>query len=191
MMLDVKIDQDHNYIVNCPGGKQTLPSVTTILNDVLPQFPVDEWYLERGRAIHKCAQLIAQKKTFRYDPKIDLYVKGIYKFFEEVKPEISDTEVVTYSLVYRYGGTIDAIGTIGKRKVLIDYKTNNVDYGLTMLQLAAYSIAIKEQTGVDVTWGLGIAIRDTNYDLTKITNLKYYKHKFLACRSVYNLRTHK
>lgn len=58
---------------------------------------------------------------------------------ENFKVEIHSQEVLLVSESYKYGGTPDAIGTIGGQTVLLDWKTSNGVYTDYLIQLAAYA----------------------------------------------------
>lgn len=60
----------------------------------------------------------------------------------DIEPEAAEVPLVNLS--YRYGGTLDLMGRIGKRdniRALIDLKTGNNVYESTALQLCAYNNA--------------------------------------------------
>ena len=59
------------------------------------------------------------------------------------KLEIIETECQLVSEEYRFGGTPDAIGRIGNRIVLLDWKTSNSVYQDYLIQLAAYKHLIE------------------------------------------------
>ena len=60
-------DATHEYRI----GGRFVPSVTQVLGDLLPCFQAGEWYLERGRAVHACAAMIAKGIAFDHDEQID------------------------------------------------------------------------------------------------------------------------
>jgi hypothetical protein len=57
---------------------------------------------------------------------------------ETTKLELTATEVPLVSEAFRFGGTIDAIGRVGGRVVLPDWKTSARIYSDYLLQVAAY-----------------------------------------------------
>lgn len=64
---------------------------------------------------------------------------------EQSKIEIIATEKSYVSEIYKFGGTIDAIGRDARgRVVLMDYKTSNSVYSDYLIQLAAYQILLEE-----------------------------------------------
>ena len=180
--MEIKFDEaSHTYTV---GGSK-YPSVTQIINDIIPyQYPIADWYLQRGHAVHACAAMIANGVEFDYDGRIAGQVAAIYKFFKEVNPEVLYSEKMVYSKVYRFAGRYDLIAKIQDRFVFVDYKAS-IDIERIGLQLGGYSIA----TLPIVTHGVGVAIKeDGNYSMTKIIDLKNYRREFLAMRAVYGIR---
>ncbi len=178
--MSLEFDQStHTYKLD--GVK--IPSVTEILNELVPiQYKAGDWYLQRGRAVHACAAMIARGELFNYDDRIAGQVKAIQKFFDEVKPEILQVEHKVYSKTYRYAGTNDLLCKIGYFKVLVDYK-GAVDIIRTSLQLAGYSI------GTDIQYGIGIEIKENgSYIMTHKIKLKAWERVFLALRTTYQIR---
>lgn len=64
---------------------------------------------------------------------------GAYlKWAENFKVAITAQEIQLVSERYRYGGTPDAVGTVGNELCLLDWKTSNSVYSDYLIQLAAY-----------------------------------------------------
>lgn len=61
--------------------------------------------------------------------------------------QVEESERRIYSCQNRYSGTLDAIGTLNGRVVLIDWKTGKSVYPEFRLQTAAYVKAYEEETG--------------------------------------------
>ena len=169
----------HTYTIN--GRK--VPSVTQVLNDLLPCWKASEWYLQRGTAVHACAALIATGQDFEHDPAIDGQVWALRKFFAEVKPVVLSVEKQVYSERYQYAGTLDLLAEINGKRVVVDFKAS--ESAALPYQLAAYSIA--EMT--DPQKGCGVIIKeDGSYSMTKVFNLRPYQRGFLALLGAYNIR---
>lgn len=60
------------------------------------------------------------------------------RFLDQHQPVYEATEASVYNRTQRYAGTLDAIATIGGRRVLLDLKTGKGVYPEVGLQLAAY-----------------------------------------------------
>ena len=119
-----------------------VPSVTEIIQEMLGGwFPNDQWYLDRGTAVHACMEMICTNKDFSYAPELEGYVQAGRNFMQDVMPEILDTETEVKSVVYQYGGRYDARLKLNGRVCLVDWKTNAFDLERVTLQLAGYAIA--------------------------------------------------
>ena len=120
-----------------------VPSVTQVLADVVPGWRASDWCLQRGRAVHACAAMIARGHEFTNDPQIDGQVAACRRFFAEIRPTVALVETPVASDLYRYAGTLDLLvewpGNRGL--VLVDFKstlTPAVPY-----QLAGYCEALR------------------------------------------------
>ena len=184
-MTNLKFDpKTHTYSLN----NNIIPSVTQVMEDLLPSFKVHEWYLKRGSAVHQCAALIAQGKKFKNDPRIDGQVVALYKFFNEVNPQPVSIETPVYSERYQYAGTLDLLMPLGDNWAIIDYK-GTVDKERTAIQIAGYGLALDEMCGTKHKYGYGVQINDDGtYSMTERIRLETYKHKFLSLLNVYKLR---
>ena len=161
---------------------QGIPSVTEIIGELLPQWQADEWYLERGTAVHACCALIAQGKSFTNDPAIDGQVKAARTWFRDFKPVVLEWESRYTSERYQYGGTMDLVCKLKGQRVIVDFKaslTETVPY-----QLGGYA----ELVG-DVNLGLGVELKETGeYKVSGFYGLRTYRRAFLALRTVYGIR---
>jgi hypothetical protein len=175
----------HTYTID----GNLVPSVTTVLRDVLPGWQASEWHMQRGSAVHACAQMIANGVDFDHDEQIAGHVKAIRQFFIQVSPKVCEVELQVYSKRHGYAGTLDLTAFIGAGKQchVIDYKatlTDQVPY-----QAAAYAIAYEEETGAVINRGLGVEIRaNGTYQLSKVYDLKTYKQGWLALLTTYRIR---
>ena len=171
----------HTYAID----GRTVPSVTQVLNDLIPGFKAGEWYLNRGQAVHACAALIAQGVAFDHDPAIDGQVRAVRRFFAEVKPTVIAVERQIYSERYQYAGTLDLLADINGKWLVIDYKAS--ESAALPYQLAAYSIALPPHR--QTRHGCGVIItEDGSYKMTKFYDLRLYQQGFLALLTAYNIR---
>jgi hypothetical protein len=171
----------HTYAIE--GRK--VPSVTQVLNDLIPGFKAGEWYLNRGQAVHACAALIAQGVEFEHDPAIDGQVRAVRRFFAEVKPVVLSVEKQVYSARYQYAGTLDLFGLVDLRTMVVDFKAS--ESAALPYQLAAYSIALPPEQLT--RYGCGVIINeDGSYKMTKVFDLRLYQQSFLALLTAYNIR---
>jgi hypothetical protein len=183
------IEDKHGYKID----GRSVPSVTQIIKETVGSgWLADEWYLTRGRAIHACADYIAQDLDFSFDERLSGYVAAIKKFFSEVKPTATSvgriSEVVVASNLYSFAGTIDLICKIGSENVVVDYK-HSIDLDRVPLQLGGYSVAALESLGIEVKKGIGVQIReDGTYSMTKPIDLRRPRSEFLALRTTYSIK---
>jgi hypothetical protein len=182
------INDKHEYFLD----GLLVPSVTQIIHEILGvQWNASEWYLTRGQAIHKCAEFIAQGKSFEFDKRLSGYVTALKKFFADVKPELKYGfgEQMVVSKTFRYAGTIDLPCKISGINVIVDYK-HSIDLERLKLQCGGYSKALSEYTNTpDINHGCGVQIiEDGTYRMTEIFNLKKSRGEFLALRTVYEIR---
>lgn len=170
-------EASHTYHI----GKRSVPSVTKVLGDLIPGWMAAEWYLERGRAVHACAAMVARGEEFDHDPQIDGQVAAVRKFFAEVNPVVIDVEKQMFSSLYQFAGTLDLSCRIGPRTLVIDWKASlskSLPY-----QLAAYGIL------ANLNYGAGVHIRDDGtYAMTEVYDLRRYKQGFLSLLGAYNVR---
>lgn len=114
-------ESDHSFWL----GDRRLPSVTQILKHFIPRWECDEWYLERGKAVHKATELYDKGilDPDSVDPQIQGYLDAWVKFRKDYqfKPELIEHQA--YHPVYMYAGIIDRIGISGEDRVLLDIKT--------------------------------------------------------------------
>ena len=175
----------HVYTI---GGFE-VPSVTRILDDLLPGFKAADWYMQRGRANHACYALLAQGKQFKADEQSEGNIRAWKAWNEEFKPEFKYIERQVYSDKFRFAGTLDAVAIIPKLGVmaLVDYKeslSQSVPY-----QLGAYALAAKETLKVNIKFGIGVELTHTGtWAVTPVFELARYSNAFLTLLSAYNIR---
>lgn len=154
-----------------------IPSVTEVLGSA-PKPWLDRWrekwgvLADRkmhaagriGTRFHEGVEALVWGRVYSVDEN-NRRLYGMLARFEEwreasgFKPEKTELHVV--SRLYGYQGTFDATGYLAshpKRLVLFDWKTSNAIYPEMQLQLAAYALALKEQTGVDIKYGVIVLI---------------------------------
>jgi len=185
-MNNLTFDVDtHKYFFD---GKP-IPNVTAIIAETTGKgWQAAQWYLDRGKAIHKCAQFIAEGKDFKSDPRLDGYVFALRRFFDQVKPEIIENEKMVVSKLYRFAGTVDLICKIGGIKMIVDYK-HSIDKNRLPLQLGGYAVAVSDHEKYRISYGLGIEIKETGeYSMTTKIDLRIPRQEFLALRTVYRIR---
>ncbi len=184
-MPRLNFDADtHTYRLD---GKR-VPSVTQVLDDLLPGWQAEEWYLQRGTAVHACAPLVARGIEFTHDGQIDGQVAALRRFFREVKPEVIACEERVYSTRHGYAGTLDLVARVNGTVCVIDYKASipvSVPY-----QLAAYAVAYGEPPNI-IEPRRGIAVQlidDGTYRMSSAYDLREYRARWLALLGAHNIR---
>ena len=183
----------------------SLPSVTTILkihnNPALNRWAsnlgteLSEQYKEEtaeiGKQIHSYVAgfikgiAISQLEWNTLSEEIKNGIRAYERFRLQVKFEGMETEKMVYSVKYKFAGTLDAIGKIGKDKILIDFKTGERFYPSMFAQVVAYykahyemkHIRIKELLVVNLNRNTGVP---TTHSL-KIKDSQKYWDYFKAC----------
>lgn len=115
-----------------------------------------------GTAFHDSVEQYLDTGTFavkmeKYDSCIPRVVGMMESWIEwalSIDGVIDHTELHVISKEHRYSGTFDAVGKIGKRRMLIDWKTGSKIYPEMALQLSAYAEAYHEQADVETKVGL-------------------------------------
>lgn len=71
--------------------------------------------------------------------KAEVSFGAFLRWWEIVQPEITHTEIPLVSEELHVGGTMDAVATLGGRRVVLDWKTSRRIYDDYKIQLAAYA----------------------------------------------------
>lgn len=177
-------EETHSYAIN---GRR-VPSVTQVLGDLIPGWHASDWHMQRGRAVHACAAMIARGEEFEHDPQISDQVAACRRFFAECKPDVQAVELQVYSERLQFAGTLDLSGMMVGQPCVLDYKatlTKALPY-----QLAAYALAEWEMLRQPMKrYGLGVELReDGTYRLSEPYDLRLYSQAWLALLTTYNVR---
>lgn len=172
--MELQFDAEtHTYTV----GDKRLPSVTQICKfaypDAYAEIPeaMKQFYFSRGTGVHKLTEDVENgiDGQFTYDPEVEKYRAGHTKWLKDTgfKALPGGIELRVKNLGLGYAGTVDRLGTIGPRVLLLDYKTSSVRDLPTALQLALYLLAIPGYKFADVE-RYGVAIKkDGTYQMSK------------------------
>lgn len=166
-----------------------IPYVTQIIKATVGiAWEADEWYLNRGRAVHACAEMVARGVSFECDERIRGHVEALRAWFRDNWPIVHLCEQPMASRLYQFGARPDLIATLGKDLVVVDWK-NSLDRERALLQLGAYAIAAAESAGFDITKGLAVELSETGkYRQTGLMDLRRARNEFLALRTTYAIR---
>jgi len=145
-----------------------VPSVTTIISRFKDSGGLLYWANQQGldgKTLEQARQPAATSGTMahdmieavlngepepelRGDPEVVANARRAFAMYEEwrdgTKMEILHTEVSLVSEVHRFGGRLDAIGSVGNALCLVDWKTSNSVYADYLYQVAAYTILWEE-----------------------------------------------
>jgi hypothetical protein len=178
-MLNLNFDPaTHSYTL----GDRKLISVTQCLSILDNRWKVDPWYLERGRLIHLATQYYDwdELDESSVDENIRPYFDAYVKFKEETDFVPTFIERKLYHPRYMYGMTIDRIGYLNDRLVMIDLKSG-APAKVDELQGVAYLEGCLAN-GIEVKAGFDLYLHDDGtYKLEPIKNPKLLLPVFLAC----------
>jgi hypothetical protein len=173
----------HTYYMVVNGVEVEVPSVTTVMAEILGQpYRATEWHMQRGRAVHACAAMLAQNIPFQNDPQIDGQVEACRKFLKETNPQILQVEKMYFSRRYMFAGTIDlACSVTPAGSLLLDYKATLTKQ--TEVQLGGYSIL----TGIRK--GVGVQLNENGtFKTSDIYDLRRPAQEFLSLLSAYKTK---
>jgi len=101
---------------------------------------------ERGRLVHQAVHYVneAALDWDSVDPRIEGYVRAHERFLKESGLEVIAAELRVAHPLYFFGGTLDLIGWLNGRLMLIDDKTGHPQ-AWASLQTAGYALCIDEK----------------------------------------------
>lgn len=127
------------------SGSRRLPSVTEVINRIMPGFQADEYYLKRGTFTHHGCALLDQGELDwdSVSPAILPRVQAWQKFRCDWPAQCMAIELPLSHRLYQYAGTLDrALRSTKGELTIVDLK-NSVSPQVR-LQLAAYSLLWKD-----------------------------------------------
>lgn len=175
-------EESHRYTLD---GK-VLPSVTKIINNVLPTFQASQWHMDRGKRTHAACEWLDNGCDPEIDPEIYPRVNAWRKFRADYGGKIVANELRLASKLLRFAGTIDRVISTGKNLIIADLK-NSVSPQVR-LQLAGYSLLWKENNENSPKSAVAVELLDTgNYKCLWMDRheLRRAEQQFLALLSVY------
>jgi len=139
----VKIDFEpisHRYALD----GRPVPNVTRVIGDLHDYSSIPSGALERKRAIgaalHRAIELDldGELDPASIDPNVSGHFTAWRSFLTEKHFECYLCECRVASRKYRYAGTVDLVGEIDAKEVLIDAKVSREPHPAARLQTAAY-----------------------------------------------------
>lgn len=183
-MPDVSLIQDsHLYIVN---GNPCQSSVTKELEKagLSKYWNKDEWYMERGRAVHTATHLIDldQLDWDTVDSRILGFLEGYLKFKKESGIVFEHREVSLYDPIYRFCGTPDAFYP------LTDIKTGEENE----VQLGAYWQLLKANGHKTGKEAFSLLLNENGtYKFNPVKDVKLLSQVFLSALVINRYRENK
>ena len=122
-------ESTHTYWVERGDLKEKVPSVSTIIGNILELDKayknIDPFYANRGTAVHKAIELhIADNLDEEsLDDEVIPFFNAYKKFSNLTKFDPLESERKVFSEELWVAGTLDLIGEIQNKRVLIDIKT--------------------------------------------------------------------
>lgn len=186
--------QIHRYTLN----GLVIPSVTQILElaGIGPDLnSIPAVILENKRQIGEFVHEACEYVDMGSDEQLgwnlaDGYVSAYRLFKAEIGFDVTEAELQVYSKRLRYAGTIDRIGTMKDKEILLDIKTTAIlDMGYIGPQTAAYEEAYREMTGKKKSlprYGLQLK-PDGTYKLVQCKDKEDFQ-AFLAALNIYRWR---
>ena len=120
-------DEGHKYTLD---GEE-LPSVSELTRFIsreiygdVGQFNLDR-AADRGTAVHKATELLDKYGTVEIDEDISPYLKAYIAFRKEHKCEWQKIEYATHHPENLYAGTLDRVGAVDGKLVVLDIKTSS------------------------------------------------------------------
>ena len=180
----------HTYRLN----GRVLPSVTQVVRTILVPggYDPDDFYRERGTAVHLACRLHAQGRLDEstVDENVRPYLDAYKRFVRETGFRPMRCEASFANEAFGFAGTPDQEGDWACLEgpwAIIDLKSGNIPLW-TGIQLAAYSVGHGHQSGAK-----RIAVRlqpDGAYKLREypLRDLGRDRNVFLAALAVYNWR---
>ena len=176
-----KFDEvNHTYTLN---GRR-LPSVTEVIRSNFGDpFNSREWYMQRGKALHKAIELLCQNKLdwSSVHPEVLPRLKSFENFIKDTNSEVLQNEIRTYSKRLQFAGTTDAVIRMDDIMYLVDFKssiTPEVD-----IQLGGYSILYGGLIKL-----MAVELRDNSYMLKIVKNQKHAERLFMCCLQIHNFK---
>lgn len=178
-------EADHSYWLD---GRR-LPGVTETISRLAPHWHVDEWYLQRGAAVHAAVDLHLQGELDpeSVDSRIAGRVDAAIKFLHDSRLSKVLNECRIASRRYQFAGTLDFLGADeSDHLILADWKGSLSPH--VEPQMGAYALLL-EETGRKCHRAVAVETHDDgSYKLRwfEKADLRRASQTFLAFLTVRN-----
>ena len=160
-----------------------IPRVTEIIGEVLSgsQWMADEFYLQRGTAVHACCALVLAHSEFTCDERITGQVQACRNWMEMYKPEVLHIEERRTHKIYQYTGMPDLVCKINGKRTIVDWKASIAP--TVNFQLGAYGLMF------DCKYGMAVQLKeDGTFKTDGLVKMDIPGRKFLAILTVYKIK---
>lgn len=180
-------DEGHTYQLD----GQPLPSVSEVIRFIsreiygeVSQFKLDQ-AADRGSRVHKLLEALDKYGTIECPESLAGYLKAYLSFRNDHTVAWQQIERITYHPELGYAGTIDRLGLVDGKRMILDFKTSyTVHKPLVTAQQNLYKLAWEAQTGEQID---AIAALHLKADGTyKLHALPIDPATGLACLTLHN-----
>lgn len=180
-------EASHHYTLN----GRVIPSVTQVINSVVPGWQADEWYMQRGTAMHHGCRLMDEGLLdwSSVAPEIEGRLRAWEKFRAEFPARVLYSERKFSHPTYGFAGTIDRFF---EGAIIADIKSTICPQ--VKLQLGGYSLllnSISTRSSKNMCAGVAVELRDDASYRTEWFTAKQVEEGsriFLACLTVHNFK---
>ena len=181
--MNLRLDDTHTYWL----GEKKVPGVNEIIQDLgisNSDFYTEE-HAQRGRDIHKLCD-VCDGLGANIDHKYSGYRDGWNKFKEDYNFKPKKIELMLYHPILMYAGTIDRVGSMDKKSVLIDIKSGQPQKWHE-LQLTGYHALLESQKPSILPQLIcAVYLRENGtYKMVEVETDPYLWH---SCLRVYNYK---
>lgn len=172
---------------------RVVPSVTQVIGSVLPGWQADEWYLQRGRALHHACALL-DRGVLNWDsvaPEIIGRVRAWQRFVADSRAIIMGIETPHADSVYRFAGTIDRILFVDGVELPVICDLKSTIEPQVRVQLGGYSV-LSGVGGKRPRRAVAVELHDDATYKTLWLNdheMRRAEQTFLAALTVHNFKT--
>ncbi len=183
--------ESHRYAVD----GRAIPSVTQVINSILPGWKADEWHMQKGTAMHYGCRLMDEGRLdwSSVAPEIMGRLRAWEKFRAEYPPKVLASEAPLAHPTFRFAGTLDRVFvSSGAALALCDIKSTIAPQ--VKVQLGAYKLLWDECSNDSRTITEGVAVElsdDGTYRTLWIDRkeLERCGRVFLACLTIQGFKT--
>lgn len=149
--------EEHSYWLD---GRR-LPGVTETISRIAPHPNIDEWYLQRGAAVHAAVALSLRGELDpdSVDDRIKGRIESVLKFISDQKLTPLMLETPLASRRYQFAGTLDFLGQNEQDgRVLADWKGSL--FPQVEPQMGAYALLLEESPHKKCDKAIAVETRD-------------------------------